>query len=138
LDADGQPVICDLGLSRETHNDLGQYRKTTGLQIPIRWSAPEVLNFAQPQYFFASDVWSMGVVVWQLLTRHDDPYPDVSDNMEVVRGLRDRSLDLRTSLPTAPQWAALSVCHRTPCCLRIRVLLPSPPPAPPPVSLAYF
>ncbi len=42
---------------------------TVGLQIPIRWMAPEVLS-GQPQYFYASDVWSMGVVVWQLLTRH--------------------------------------------------------------------
>ena len=58
---------------------------TVGLQIPIRWMAPEVLS-GQPQYFYASDVWSMGVVVWQLLTRHAEPYPDVPDMMAVVHG----------------------------------------------------
>ena len=63
----------------------GLHTMTVGLQIPIRWMAPEVLS-GQPQYFYASDVWSMGVVVWQLLTRHAEPYPDVPDMMAVVHG----------------------------------------------------
>ena len=63
---------------------------TVGLQIPIRWMAPEVLS-GQPQYFYASDVWSMGVVVWQLLTRHAEPYPDVPDMMAVVHGYAPRT-----------------------------------------------
>jgi serine/threonine protein kinase len=63
----------------------GLHHMTVGLQIPIRWMAPEVLS-GQPQYFYASDVWSMGVVVWQLLTRHAEPYPEVPDMMGVVHG----------------------------------------------------
>ncbi len=63
----------------------GLHTMTVGLQIPIQWMAPEVLS-GQPQYFYASDVWSMGVVVWQLLTRQAEPYPDVPDMMAVVHG----------------------------------------------------
>jgi serine/threonine protein kinase len=83
--------------------------KVQGLNIPFRWSAPEVLGRQTPQFFYASDVWSMGVVVWQLLTRNEDPYPDVKTSLAVIDGVRDGSLDLRTSLPTAPEWTALSV-----------------------------
>jgi serine/threonine protein kinase len=112
-DGPGNPVICDFGMSRQS--DLGQHQKTVGLKIPVRWSAPEVFGHIQ-QYFFASDVWSMGVVVWQLLTQHEDPYPDVIEGWDVVQGLQNGTADLRISLPNAPQWAALSVrflqgCH---------------------------
>jgi serine/threonine protein kinase len=86
FDAHGRPVLCDFGLSRLTQDGgKGLHTMTVGLQIPIRWMAPEVLS-GQPQYFYASDVWSMGVVVWQLLTRHAEPYPDVPDIMGVVHG----------------------------------------------------
>jgi serine/threonine protein kinase len=86
FDLQGRPVLSDFGLSRLTQDGgKGLHNMTVGLQIPIRWMAPEVLS-SQPQYFFASDVWSMGVVVWQLLTRHAEPYPDVPDMMGVVHG----------------------------------------------------
>ena len=86
FDADGRPVLCDFGLSRLTQDGgQGLHIMTVGLNIPIRWMAPEVLS-ARPQYFYASDVWSMGVVVWQLLTRHTEPYPEVPNIMSVVHG----------------------------------------------------
>jgi serine/threonine protein kinase len=89
FDAHGRPVLCDFGLSRLTQDGgKGLHTMTVGLQIPIRWMAPEVLS-GQPQYFYASDVWSMGVVVWQLLTRHVEPYPEVPDIMSVVHGCVD-------------------------------------------------
>ncbi len=82
----GRPVLCDFGLSRMTQDGVkGLHNMTQGLNIPIRWMAPEVLS-ARSQYFYASDVWSMGVVVWQLLTRNAQPYPDVPDMMAVVFG----------------------------------------------------
>ncbi len=76
--------MCRVGAAGQ-----GLHTMTVGLQIPIRWMAPEVLS-GQPQYFYASDVWSMGVVVWQLLTRHAEPYPDVPDLMAVVHGYARR------------------------------------------------
>ncbi len=90
FDAEGRPVLCDFGLSRLTQDgDRGMYNMTVGLKIPIRWMAPEVLIGQTRQYFYASDVWSMGVVVWQLLTRQEDPYPEVPDIMGVIHGYRD-------------------------------------------------
>ncbi len=102
-----RPVLCDFGLSRLTKDGSdGSHTQTVGLKIPIRWMAPEVLT-SNPKYFYASDVWSLGVVLWQMLTRQHEPYPEVADLMSVAYGVSMLRLDLRTSLPTNPRWTVL-------------------------------
>jgi serine/threonine protein kinase len=102
-----RPVLCDFGLSRLTRvGGDGGHTKTAGLEISIRWMAPEVLT-SSPKYFYASDVWSLGVVLWQILTRQHLPYPKVKDLLAVVHGVSSLQLDLRSSLPPQPEWATL-------------------------------
>lgn len=57
--------IADFGLSRWLSGGYGEQEYTTknGGKIPIRWTAPEAINFYK--YTAASDVWSFGVVVWE-------------------------------------------------------------------------
>ncbi len=102
FDSQLRPVICDFGSSRLTTDGM---LSTSGRSIAIRWMAPEVVT--KSQYYFASDVWSLGVVVWQMLTRSEIPYPEVPDLEHVAIEMKKRNLDLRTSLPTHPQWDAL-------------------------------
>ena len=112
FDSQRRPVICDFGLSRLTKDSgLGLRMLATGHKFPIRWMAPEV--FTESQYDFASDVWSLGVVLWQMLTHQEQPYPEVPEMQHVVFGLQQRRLDLRTSLPSQPQWDTLRglVCN---------------------------
>eukprot|EP00961_Rhodomonas_salina_P025883 349779-Rhodomonas_salina.1 len=52
--------VTDFGLSR-----IGHYYNAEGSSMPIRWSSPEALM--AKRFSEKSDVWSFGVVVWELL-----------------------------------------------------------------------
>lgn len=66
--------ICDFGLTRNTPNN-DYYRKTTSGRLPIKWMAPETLF--DMKYSTKSDVWSYGVLLWEIFTFGGNPYPSV-------------------------------------------------------------
>ena len=45
--------------------------------IPIRWTAIEAIT--KRTYTSASDVWSYGIVMWEVLTLAERPYWDKSN-----------------------------------------------------------
>ena len=61
--------IADFGLSREIlqSNVDGAYT-TRGGKIPVRWTAPEAIAFRK--FTSASDVWSFGIVMWEVSGTH--------------------------------------------------------------------
>ena len=72
--------VADFGLSREIDTDAYEYT-TKGGKIPTRWTAPEACNFRK--YSCASDVWSFGIVLSEIITYGRTPYPSMS-NQEVL------------------------------------------------------
>eukprot|EP01119_Soliformovum_irregulare_P019163 TRINITY_DN6013_c0_g1_i1.p1 TRINITY_DN6013_c0_g1~~TRINITY_DN6013_c0_g1_i1.p1 ORF type:complete len:118 (-),score=25.02 TRINITY_DN6013_c0_g1_i1:13-366(-) len=46
-------------------------------QIPIRWTAPETLTHARQSV--ASDVWSFGIVLWEVFSYGGRPYPGMNN-----------------------------------------------------------
>ncbi|KAJ7418612.1 Ephrin type-A receptor 1 [Pitangus sulphuratus] len=81
-----QCKVSDFGLSRVLENDAEGTYETKGGKIPIRWTAPEAI--AHRIFTPASDVWSFGIVMWEVLSFGDKPYGHMT-NQEVMKSLED-------------------------------------------------
>ena len=73
--------IGDFGMARDIY-ETDYYRKGGKGLLPVRWMAPESLR--DGLFTTASDVWSYGVVLWEIATFASQPYHGKS-NEEVLR-----------------------------------------------------
>ncbi|XP_047473685.1 tyrosine-protein kinase TXK-like isoform X2 [Penaeus chinensis] len=71
--------VGDFGLARYVVDD--EYTGSGGAKFPIKWAAPEVLNFMR--FSSKSDVWAFGVLMWEVFTCGKMPYGRMK-NAEVV------------------------------------------------------
>ncbi|XP_008054947.1 tyrosine-protein kinase Fer isoform X2 [Carlito syrichta] len=79
--------ISDFGMSRQ--EDSGVYSSSGLKQIPIKWTAPEALNYGR--YSSESDVWSFGILLWETFSLGVCPYPGMTNQQareQVERGYR--------------------------------------------------
>lgn len=71
--------IADFGLARFIKET--EYEARAGARFPIKWTAPEAANFSK--FTIKSDVWSFGIVLYEIITKGGTPYPDMT-NAEVL------------------------------------------------------
>ncbi|PRP86710.1 putative LRR receptor-like serine/threonine-protein kinase [Planoprotostelium fungivorum] len=75
-----EPKVCDFGMSRQAPISNGSGR-TSSARItnsnvgPLKWMAPEAIK--NREYSIKSDVFSFGVVIWEIITV-SDPWPSLS------------------------------------------------------------
>lgn len=74
--------VADFGLARVL--DEGLYSASEHAQFPIKWTAPEAVS--KRKFSTKSDVWSFGVLLYELITHGRVPYPGI-DNAEVLSRL---------------------------------------------------
>ena len=67
--------IADFGLLRELPCSLN-VQGHSELPIPIRWMSPEAIN--NEEFSIASDVWSYGILQWELFNPRTLPYSDIN------------------------------------------------------------
>ncbi|XP_033860705.1 ephrin type-A receptor 7-like [Acipenser ruthenus] len=78
--------VCDFGLSRVIEDDHEAVYTTTGGKIPVRWTAPEAIQYRK--FTSASDVWSYGIVMWEVMSYGERPYWDMS-NQDVIKAIEE-------------------------------------------------
>ena len=72
--------VADFGMGRVI-DDL--YTARMGSKMPVKWSAPESLCYNA--FSSASDVWSYGILMWEVVTAGQSPYPDVESKDVLMR-----------------------------------------------------
>ncbi|XP_067383048.1 ephrin type-A receptor 2 isoform X1 [Channa argus] len=78
--------VSDFGLSRVLEDNPEGTYTTSGGKIPIRWTAPEAIAYRK--FTSASDVWSFGIVMWEVMAFGERPYWDMS-NHEVMKAINE-------------------------------------------------
>ncbi|XP_056909690.1 platelet-derived growth factor receptor beta-like [Takifugu flavidus] len=77
--------VCDFGLARDLTKDQDYVAKGTSF-LPVKWMSPE--SIFQNIYSCQSDVWSYGILLWEIFSLGGSPYPDVPLTQEFYSALK--------------------------------------------------
>jgi len=104
MDKKGTVKISDFGLARD------HLYQTSDSQIPIRWAAPEMLT--QQPVTSKSDVFSFGIVLWEIFSWGLKPYVLLSNNEVIEHVLTnvDRYLLKKPELCPLPLYDCMQKC----------------------------
>ncbi|XP_057687787.1 ephrin type-A receptor 6-like isoform X2 [Corythoichthys intestinalis] len=80
--------VSDFGMSRVMEEDTeAAYTATVnGGKLPIRWTAPEAIAYGK--FSSVSDVWSFGIVMWEVMSYGERPYWEMS-NQDVILSMEE-------------------------------------------------
>lgn len=88
--------IGDFGMTRDIY-ETDYYRKGGKGLLPVRWMAPESLK--DGVFTSQSDVWSFGVVLWEIVTLAQQPYQGLSNEQVLKFVLRGATQDKPEKCP---------------------------------------
>ncbi|CAL4065968.1 unnamed protein product, partial [Meganyctiphanes norvegica] len=84
VDSRNDMKIADFGLARLIKEE--HYMKSSNTKVPFKWMAPESLQ--RQIYTSKSDVWSFGVLLYEICEHGGNPYPGVG-NQDILKYLKD-------------------------------------------------
>ncbi|VDI82559.1 proto-oncogene tyrosine-protein kinase Met [Mytilus galloprovincialis] len=106
VDEDLKVKVADFGLARDIYTK-NYYSSDNKKMLPVKWMAPESLE--NGTYGTQSDVWSFGVVMWELITRGSAPYCDVN-NWDMHKYLQSGRRLKRTDFCPPPLYDIMMKC----------------------------
>ncbi|KAG5281216.1 hypothetical protein AALO_G00068720 [Alosa alosa] len=103
--------IGDFGMSRDVYS-TDYYRVGGHTMLPIRWMPPESIMYRK--FTTESDVWSLGVVLWEIFTYGKQPWYQLSNN-EVIECITQGRVLQRPRCCTQEVFELMLGCwHREP------------------------
>ncbi|KAL3118954.1 hypothetical protein niasHT_003737 [Heterodera trifolii] len=79
--------ISDFGMSRNLYSSMDYYKMSSKSTVPIRWTAPECLS--NGKYTHQSDIWSFGVLLFELFSYGETPFGTFFSNENVWSALKN-------------------------------------------------
>ncbi|XP_039979790.1 serine/threonine-protein kinase LMTK1 isoform X2 [Xiphias gladius] len=103
--------IGDYGLSHSRYKD-DYYVTQDQIWVPLRWISPELVdevhgNLLVVDQTKSSNIWSLGVTVWELFELGNQPYRHYSDRQVLTYAVKEQQLKLpkpHLQFPLAERW----------------------------------
>ncbi|KAM3870140.1 hepatocyte growth factor receptor [Diretmus argenteus] len=113
LDESYTVKVADFGLARDVYDkEYYSVHNKSGVKLPVKWMALESLQ--THKFTPKSDVWSFGVLLWELMTRGAPPYSDVNSFDITVFLLQGRRLLQPEFCPDALYMVMIECWHPKP------------------------
>ncbi|CAF0741971.1 unnamed protein product [Didymodactylos carnosus] len=95
--------VGDFGMARFIIDDIYQGKSDT--PFPLRWSSPEVLF--RREYSIKSDVWSFGVLLWEIYSLGDTPFGKIIQNDFAAQLIKSCHMPTRPQLCPQPIYRSI-------------------------------
>ncbi|XP_078685325.1 uncharacterized protein LOC144918412 [Branchiostoma floridae x Branchiostoma belcheri] len=107
----GTAKIADFGLARDMYA-VGYHRQDRGRDLlPLKWMAPEGLK-NEARFTHKSDVWSFGVLLWEVAQLGRTPYPGMEGADRIYDALQNHFRLPRPQLCTEERYQLMLKCWK--------------------------
>ncbi|XP_070552748.1 receptor tyrosine-protein kinase erbB-2-like [Ptychodera flava] len=116
---DNVAKISDFGLSRDVSESCGKFVETPWSEgqtaLPLRWMPPEFLT--RGEFHFKSDVWSFGVLFWEVGALGAVPFED-DDSYKFIRRIARGEMLPKPQICTDEAYQIMCKCWARPLEMR--------------------
>ncbi|XP_054024432.1 macrophage colony-stimulating factor 1 receptor [Dryobates pubescens] len=99
--------ICDFGLARDIMND-SNYVVKGNARLPVKWMAPE--SIFDCIYTVQSDVWSYGILLWEIFSLGKSPYPGMVVNSKFYSMVKQGYQMARPDFAPLEMYSIMQAC----------------------------
>ncbi|XP_030254120.1 vascular endothelial growth factor receptor 1 isoform X2 [Sparus aurata] len=99
--------ICDFGLARDIYKDPDYVRKGDA-RLPLKWMSPE--SIFDKVFTTQSDVWSFGILLWEIFSLGASPYPGLQIDEEFCHRLKGGTRMRAPEYSTSEIYSTMLAC----------------------------